>query len=177
MSHDYTPDEVTFALYFDNELDHDEEAKFEAALNTNSELLARYNLWTETYEHICDHFEALEETYPLESFTERVMKELPQEAPWEQESSSERISQAIEERESSWFKRFFMPMLVGSLTVAVVVVILSRKDQLVSTPNDVTPQRSDTQLIDHKVTWLEDDEDEDEDIEHSEDIRGEDEGI
>jgi hypothetical protein len=105
------------------------------------------------------------------------MKGLPQEAPWEQESSSERISQAIEERESSWFKRFFMPMLVGSLTVAVVVMILSRKDQLVSTPNDVTPQRSDTQLIDHKVTWLEDDEDEDEDIEHSEDIRGEDEGI
>ena len=175
MSQDYTPDEITFALYFDNELDLDEATKFEAALNANPELLAQYNLWAEMQEQVCAHFETLEKTYSLEGFTERVMNDLPQTSPWKQ-PSSEHISHTIEVQESSWFKRLLIPILVGGLTAAVVVFILSRRNELVLPHTDQATQRPETQLIDHKVTWLEnDEEDETEDPEEVEG-EGEDEG-
>ena len=176
MSQSYTPDEVTFALYFDNELDHEEEVKFEAALNTDHDLLVRYNLWVETHERVYAHFESLEESYPLEGFTERVMAELPEQAPWTERATSESASQSMEAEESSWFKRFFIPILVGGLTAAAILLVLSRKDTLVSPQPEVNQPRPETQLIDHKVTWLESDE-EGEDGDDSEDLDDEDEGI
>ena len=175
MSNSYTPDEVTFALYFDRELDSEEEAKFEAALNADSELLAQYHLFVETQESVYAHFEALETSYPLEGLTDRVMKEIPQEAPWSQASTIERKAQSIEQNESSWFKRILIPIFIGTLTAAAILILVSRKDQLVSEPPGVNADRTETQLIDHKVTWLESDEDDD--LIDSEESEAEDEGI
>lgn len=178
MSHNYTPDEVTFALYFDNELDREEELRFEAALQDDPKLLAQYNLWAETYERVYEHFETLEANYALEGFTERVMAELPQEAPWEKRSGESAPREEIK-RESQWFKRFFIPILIGSLTAAVIVFALTRQDQLVSSPTEVTSPRPETQLITHTVTWLESDEEDDanEENEENEEFDDEDDGI
>ena len=181
MSNSYTPDEVTFALYFDRELDSEEEAQFEAALNTDSELLAQYHLFVETHEHVCAHFEALETSYPLEGLTDRVMKHIPEEAPWSQVSTTERASQPMEQSDFSWFKRILIPVFIGTLTAAAILILVSRKDQIVSEQPGMSADRPETQLIDHKVTWLESDEDDDlidsEESEESEESEAEDDGI
>ena len=181
MSNSYTPDEVTFALYFDRELDSEEEAKFEAALNADSELLAQYHLFVETHEHVYAHFEALETSYPLEGFSDRVMNDIPEEAPWVQGSTIERAAQSMEQNESSWFKRILIPIFIGTLTAAAILILVSRNDRLASEQPGVSADRPETQLIDHKVTWLESDEDDDlidsEESEESEESETEGDGI
>ena len=175
MSNTYTPDEVTFALYFDRELDREEEAKFEAALNADSELLAQYHLFVETHEQVCAHFEALETSYPLEGFTERVMNDIPEQAPWAQSSTIERASQSLEQSDSSWFKRILIPVFIGCLTAAAILILVSKKGPLTSEQPGISTERPETQLIDHKVTWLESDEDDD--LDDSEESETEDDGI
>ena len=79
----YHYDEVTFALYYDYELDAEESTRFEAALEKDPDLLKAYEQWASTLEHLSQNFEAIEEQYELDGFSQKVMAALPS-TPWKQ---------------------------------------------------------------------------------------------
>lgn len=115
-------DEITFALFYDGELDAAESLRFEEALS-NSELAERYGQWLAVRDTICDHFENLESQYSLEGFSDRVIEALPEQSPW----SNPRLSSESVAKESVSFglslRRWFAPMLVGGLTAAAIIII------------------------------------------------------
>ena len=163
-----TYDEVTFALYFDHELDQIEETRFEAALTADEALHARYDEWANTHYVLNSHFEALESNYALDGFTERVMGALPEidslttpvpaKAERELMSLSDRLKQAL------------VPFLIGSLAAAALFVVLGRQ---ITHPNggDARPGSEFGESFDGLTpisneegpTWLESDDEEDDD--------------
>ena len=114
--HNY--DEVTFALYYDYELDAEESIRFEAALKSDPKLLEAYEHWASTFEHLSQNFEAVEDQYELEGFTQKVMEALPND-PWKRARPKESVvSEVISQPESFW-AGWFKPILIGSLSAAL----------------------------------------------------------
>jgi anti-sigma factor RsiW len=169
-----TYNEVHFALYFDRELDQEAEAQFEVALKADAELLAHYNEWVDTYEALNAHFEAVESSYPLEGFTDRVMADLPELSAQTQASPSDTTAGLEDSGERvSWFRQIFIPFLIGSLAAAALFIALNRQvssesggdtnasgAELGNSTDGLTP------ISDNKgSTWPENDDEEDEDDE------------
>ena len=75
-------DEITFALFYDGELDEEESRRFESALAEGGELSDRYGQWLCVRDATLDHFETVEGRYELQGFSDQVMSALPQESPW-----------------------------------------------------------------------------------------------
>jgi anti-sigma factor RsiW len=123
-----TYDEVTFALYFDQEMDQQEEARFEAALKADSALMKRYNDWVSVYEHFTAHFESLETHYQLDGFTDAVMSDLP--AEWDhQRSGGSWAADDHAESHPSWTRRILAPFLIGSMIAAALFIVFKRVHQ------------------------------------------------
>lgn len=162
-----TYDEVHFALYFDRELDQEAEAQFEAALKTNAELLAHYNEWVDTYEALNAHFEAVESSYPLEGFTDRVMADLPELSAQSQTSSSVAAAEPEDSEERvSWIRQVFIPFLIGSLVAAALFVALNRPANPGSEGTEIHNSTDGlTPINDKGSTWPGNDDEEDEDDE------------
>jgi anti-sigma factor RsiW len=118
-------DDVTFALYFDHELDQSAESEFEAALNSNPELLAQYEDWVATYEMLNAHFEAREAQYSLEGFTDRVMGELPETLERTQRGEAE-PAELEEVSLSARLRSILVPFFAGCCVAAVIFMILQR---------------------------------------------------
>jgi negative regulator of sigma E activity len=114
-------DEITFALFYDGELDSDESRRFEEELESDEALASRYGEWLRVREALMDHFEAIEAEYKLEGFSDRVMDALPTTSPWE--TSRESTSSPSIERPSFNWRAWFTPMLVGGLTAAAIMLI------------------------------------------------------
>ena len=173
MNNEQNFDEVTFALFYDDEMSQEESQQFETALESDTELLARYERWIYVQEGISAHFESLEANYSLDGFTNRIMDALPEQAPWEVEAP--RRAPVEEPQTDSWIKRILFPLMIGSLTTAVILVIMRQ-----STPSDQVPQNSvspsnqdNTTLIkdsEVKVTWLEEDDEDEEDSDEDDGI-------
>ena len=160
-----TPDDITFALYYDDELNLEESKRFEDSLRSDPELFARYQFWVETQESLAAHFESLESNYELGGFTDRVMSELPEVAPWEVSAASPARAVTPSEPEGeSWIKRLIFPLLIGSLTAAVILMIVDRRAPSGpgGAPAAGASQDNTTLIKDNevKVTWLEDEEEE-----------------
>jgi anti-sigma factor RsiW len=167
MTHAQNFDEVTFALFYDDEMSQEESAHFEATLESDPDLLARYQQWVEIQEGLSAHFESLEASYSLEGFTARVMDALPEQATWELEATPpERVISEAAPRDS-WVKRLLFPLMLGSLTAAVILMIVDRRaPEGTSQPHQVGVNQDNTTLINDsevKVTWLEDDDDDSDD--------------
>lgn len=115
-------DEVTFALFYDNELDAEEERAFEAQLNDDPQLLEAYNQWVSGLEAVRQHVESVEANYTLDQFTDRVMSALPSESAWTHSTSKSNVS-IDQEPKQSWWQGWFTPILVGGLTAAAILII------------------------------------------------------
>lgn len=164
------PDEIIFALFYDGELDKDEEARFIESLQNDAALRQQYDAWAEALEAMQDHIIAQEEAYPLDNFSDRVMAALPSEAPQRVSMPSREHEIASEDQNGfmSWWKQAWMPALIGGIAAALVLIIMQ---QLNAPSNQVTPT---TNVISYEgdkgttegertVIWVVDDESDEED--------------
>jgi anti-sigma factor RsiW len=168
--HNY--DEVTFALYYDYELDSDESTQFEHALEQDPTLLKAYEDWVSAFELLSQNFEALEDDYDLEGFSQKVMNSLPND-PWPKTQPAETVHVKDSVESEPWWAGWFKPILIGTLAAAAVLIV-ARSIQTTAPTN----QRS-TVLINYPdqtnnqeeapVIWLLDEEESIEDLEPSND--------
>ena len=172
----YHYDEVTFALYYDYELDAEESTRFEAALEKDPDLLKAYEQWASAFEHLSQNFAAIEEQYELEGFSQKVMAALPSN-PWKRAKVEESSSSPAIAQQESWWAGWFKPILIGSLAAAAVLVV----SRSIQSPSPQA-QRS-TVLINYPdqeesqerapVIWLLDEEESIEDLESNNDSNDE----
>lgn len=162
-------DEITFALYYDHELDQEETERFEAALQSDPELMAQYEEWSISLALFHEHIDQLESSYQLDQLSDKVMANLPEQAPWNTSRSSEPESVVMPQREgvASWWKQLWVPALVGGLAAAAILLIANGIMQ------SEQPKTTSTQLINHDgeegaVIWIVDDENGEEDTEEQE---------
>lgn len=163
QNNDY--DEITFALFYDGELDREEEADFMEALDSDSALREHYESWAELGHRVHDHFEALEASYDLDRFTDQVMEGLPNVSSW----TSSRSTEAIVEESSgaSWWRTWMAPMMIGAVSAAAILVIAQSLTQVQSTTTRSTvlinyPEQDD-KAQESPVIWLVDEEESEED--------------
>lgn len=166
QKHNY--DEVTFALYYDYELDAEESTRFEAALKTDPDLLKAYEQWASSFEYLSQNFEALEDQYELDGFSQKVMAALPSN-PWPEAKTTEPDLSQKNIQKEAWWAGWFKPILIGSLAAAAILVVA----RSIQSPNPQV-QRS-TVLINYPdqdeaqerapVIWLLDEEESIEDLE------------
>ena len=115
-------DEVTFALFYDNELDAEEERAFVAQLKQDSTLMEAYEDWVEGIEAVSQHIKHLESDYELDQFTASVMAALPEQSPWRSKTPTTKVDVDIES-EQSWLKSWLTPILIGGLTAAAILIV------------------------------------------------------
>jgi len=163
QNNDY--DEITFALFYDEELDHDEERAFLEALESDQVLRERYEAWTELGTHLAKHFESKELSYSLDHLSDKVMSNLPTDPSW---SSSQSVQEVVEEESSTpWWRSWLTPMMVGAIGAAVILIVVQSLTQIKvsSTRSTVLinyPEQGD-QAQESPVIWLIDEEENEED--------------
>jgi hypothetical protein len=157
-------DEITFALYYDHELDAKEAKLFEMALEQNEQLMKTYDQWVDAQEAVSQYLEDKEAEYQLEGFSDRVMKALPADPNWKVRSEQQEVvSKQDSNQQTPWWQSWFTPMLVGGLVAAALILVIQGLQE-----SPVQNQRS-TILINQAeqgdkapVIWLLDEEDEQE---------------
>ena len=165
-------DEVTFALYYDHELDAKEAKLFELSLERDEQLMEAYNQWVDVQEAVHHYFEDKESSYKLDHFSDRVMKALPADPNWRTSKPPNSEPVAVQlNTDSPWWQTWLTPMLIGGLVTAALMLIVQGFQG-----NSVQQQRS-TVLINYPdqeeqgdkapVIWLLD-EDEENDQEQDE---------
>jgi negative regulator of sigma E activity len=166
------PDEIIFALFYDGELDQEEETHFIESLKSDPELREQYDHWVETLEAMQEHIIAQEGDYPLTDFSDRVMAALPEEAPQRSSQPPLRVEMEAEaDAQSSfisWFKQAWIPALIGGIAAALVLVVMQQLNApsrhlqtsttLISLEEDQEQSGSETTVI-----WVVDDESDEED--------------
>jgi negative regulator of sigma E activity len=125
--HNSKYDEITFALFYDNELDEEDARAFEAQLQDDSELMSAYQEWRATLNAVTDHFEYVESTYNLDDFTKKVMRAISDEPSWAESLTYDQSSAEIL-LENPWWKAWLFPILIGSLAAAAVLIVARSLD-------------------------------------------------
>ena len=160
-----TYDEITFALFYDGELDDEESKRFEEALSQSESLSAQYGEWIAARDALYDHFEALEASYPLDGFSDQVMNALPNRSPWAP-PKEQRIHSIP--TTSTW-RSWFTPILIGGLTAAAILLIAQSLNRVTSQTQRSTvlinyPEQGD-EAQKSPVIWLVEEEESVEDAE------------